>query len=171
MTAGENIWVGDIGGVRDGDTVRKAAEKAGADRVIARLPNGYQSILGRQFENGTEISAGEWQRVVLARALFRDAQLVVLDEPTSSLDPFSEADLLMRFREIIGPRSAILISHRFSALRLADLIYVLRDARITERGTHEELVRLNGHYARLFRIQATLFETADNADKRGSARI
>lgn len=167
MTARENIWVGDVSAPMRGDGVESAAERARADRVIERLPDGYDSVLGRQFENGTEISAGEWQKVVLARALFREAQLIVLDEPTSSLDPFSEADLLMRFREIIGPSSAILISHRFSALRLADLIYVLRDGRITERGSHDELIRLNGHYARLFRVQANLFEPADCADRRG----
>ncbi|MFB3904879.1 MAG: ABC transporter ATP-binding protein [Acidobacteriota bacterium] len=162
FTARENIWVGDVRAPLSGNDLHRAAETAGASAVIERLPAGYDSTLGRQFENGVEISAGEWQRVVLARALFReDAPLIVLDEPTSSLDPFSEADLLIRFRQIIGRRSAILISHRFSALRLADLIYVLRDGRITERGTHEELIRLNGHYARLFQIQATLFESAD----------
>ncbi len=167
MTLRENIWVGDVRADASGDGVATAAQRAGADRVIQRLPDGYDSVLGRQFENGTEISAGEWQRLVLARALFRDAQLIVLDEPTSSLDPFSEADLLMRFREIIGPRSAILISHRFSALRIADFIYVMQEGRITERGRHEELIRMNRHYARLFQIQAALLETADNADRRG----
>ncbi len=159
MTARENIWVGDVRAPLFGTEIVTAAQRAGAGVVIEKLPNGYESILGRQFENGTEISAGQWQRVVLARALFRDAQLIVLDEPTSSLDPFSEADLLTRFREIIGPRSAIVISHRFSALRLADLIYVLRDGRITEHGTHEELIRLDGHYAQLFRVQAALIES------------
>ncbi len=166
LTARENIWVGDIQSSVSGERIRGAAEKAGADRVIARLPDGYEAVLGRQFEFGTEISAGEWQRIVLARALFRDAQLIVLDEPTSSLDPFSEADLLIRFREIIGARSTILISHRFSALRLADLIYVLQEGRITERGTHQQLISLNGHYAELFRMHARLVETGDHAEER-----
>jgi len=163
MTVRENIWVGDVSAPLDGGRIRGAAERAGADRVVAKLPEGYESVLGRQFENGTDISAGEWQRVVLARALFRDSQLVVLDEPTSSLDPFSESEFFLHFRRIIGERSAILISHRFSALRMADVIYVLQEGRITERGSHEELLRLGGHYARLFAIQARLLDGAGSA--------
>jgi len=157
LTARENIWAGDVQAPIATDRIRIAAEQAGANKVIERLPEGYDSLLGRQFEHGVDISAGEWQRLAIARALFREAPLLVLDEPTSSLDPFSEADFLIRLRQIIGSRSAILISHRFTALRLADFICVIEQGRIIEKGTHDELIQRNGQYARLFRFQATLF--------------
>jgi len=111
-------------------------------------------MLGHQFRAGQEISTGEWQKVALARAFLRDARVVVLDEPTSSLDPLAEAALFEKFRELIKGRSGILISHRFSTVKMADIIYVLESGQITERGSHEELVQHGGTYARLYRAQA-----------------
>jgi ATP-binding cassette subfamily B protein len=118
------------------------------------LPDGYDTPLGRWFESGRELSAGEWQKVALARAFLRPSQLVVLDEPTSALDPLAEADLFERFRRVLEGRSAVLVSHRFSTVRMADYIYVLDQGRITERGTHRELLELDGLYARMYRAQA-----------------
>jgi len=164
LTARENIWAGNVQAPISTDRIQLATTLAGAEKVIERLPQGYESLLGRQFEDGVDISAGEWQRLSIARALFREAPLLVLDEPTSSLDPFSEANFLTRLRDIIGSRSAVLISHRFTALRLADLICVIEEGRVIEKGTHDELIRRNGQYARLFGFQARLFGTDAEVD-------
>ena len=158
LSAGENIWIGDVEQEQDSSRIAAAATRSGADTVIQRLPSGYQTNLGHWFSGGQELSEGEWQKVALARAFFRDSNIVVLDEPTSSLDPLAEADLFRNFRDLLEGRSAILISHRFSTVQMADRIYVLDKGRIIESGTHEELLRLNGRYAHLFRTQAEHYQ-------------
>jgi ATP-binding cassette, subfamily B, bacterial len=132
----------------------EAARLSGADDFLRSLPKGHDTQLGRWFAGGEELSVGQWQKIALARAFFRDASLVVLDEPTSALDPLAEASLVGSFRELLQGRSTILVSHRFSTVRLADRIYVLREGRVVEQGTHSELLRLDGHYAHLYRTQA-----------------
>ena len=158
LSAGENIWVGNIERDQDPATIAKAANRSGADSVIKRLPDGYQTNLGHWFSGGQELSEGEWQKVALARAFYRDSNIVVLDEPTSSLDPLAEADLFRNFRDLLDGRSAILISHRFSTVQMADRIYVLDKGRIIEEGSHADLLRLNGRYAHLFRTQAEHYQ-------------
>jgi len=154
LTARENIWLGDAEREPDSGRIAAAARKTGADQVIQRLPRGYDTVLCRHLENGAELSIGEWQKVALARALLRDSPIVVLDEPTSSLDPLAEAEIFRNFRSLIAGRSAIIISHRLSTIQMADRIYVLKEGRIVEEGTHRDLLRLNGHYALLYNSQA-----------------
>lgn len=158
LSAGENIWVGDVERDQDPATITQAANRSGADVVIQKLPEGYKTNLGHWFSGGQELSEGEWQKVALARAFFRDSNIVVLDEPTSSLDPLAEADLFRNFRDLLEGRSAILISHRFSTVQMADRIYVLDKGQIIEAGSHEELLKLNGRYAHLFRTQAEHYQ-------------
>lgn len=157
LSAQENIWFGNVVQPLDPDRVRAAAQQAGADRVIERLDGGYASILGKLFQDGEQLSIGEWQKVSLARAFMRDAQLIVLDEPTSALDAEAEHEVFTRFRELIGNRAAVVISHRLSTVKLADCIYVLDGGRVVEHGTHAELVALDGTYARLFELQAQYY--------------
>ncbi len=154
LTARENIWFGDVSRPAGDEGVLAAAELSGADEVIARLPRGYETVLGKWFQDGAELSIGEWQKVALARAFMRDAQIIVLDEPTSALDARAEHEVFQQFRQLARGRTAILISHRFSTVRMADRIYVLDGGRIIESGTHDELVRRGGTYARLFEMQA-----------------
>ncbi len=154
LTAAENIGLGNAALPPDRERVVAAARRAGADEVIRRLPHGYDTILGKQFADGEELSVGEWQKVALARAFMRDAQLLVLDEPTSSMDAKAEYEVFQGFRQLVAGRTAILISHRFSTVRMADRIFVLENGRIIEGGSHEELVRAGGTYARLFEMQA-----------------
>lgn len=154
LTAQENISLGEILDPHDFSDVEQAARKSGVDRVIRKLPDGYRTILGNFFHNGHELSTGEWQKVALARAFFREADIVILDEPASSLDAFAEAEIFAKFRMIIKGRSAILISHRFSTLLRADHIYVLGHGSIIEHGNHGELMAMNGRYAAMFRAQA-----------------
>ena len=154
LTARENIWFGNVAMPPDEEQIAEAARHAGADDVITGLPQGYETILGKWFEDGEELSVGEWQKVALARAFLRDAQIIVLDEPTSSLDAKAEYEVFKKFRQLAAGRTAILISHRFSTVRMADRIFVLEGGRIIESGAHDELVRLGGTYARLFETQA-----------------
>jgi ATP-binding cassette subfamily B protein len=154
VSARDNIWFGDPRPDCDQTRIRQAARESGADEVISRLSNGYETVLGKWFENGDELSMGEWQKVALARAFVRDAQIVVLDEPTSFLDVQAEYEVFTRFRRLAADRSTILISHRLSTVRMADCIYLLEDGRISESGSHDELVRRGGAYARLFETQA-----------------
>jgi len=158
LTASENIWLGDVETPPDPARIAEAGRRSGADSVVARLPKGYDTQLGHRFEGGQELSEGEWQRVAMARAFWRDARIMILDEPSSSLDPLAEADLLKQFRELLGGRSAILISHRLSTVQMADRIYVLDRGRIAEAGTHTELLARNGHYAHLYRTQAEPYQ-------------
>jgi len=158
LSAAENIWVGDIEQEQDPDHITAAADRSGADPVIRGLPDGYQTKLGHWFSDGQELSEGEWQKIALARAFFRNSGIVILDEPTSSLDPLAEAELFRNFRNLLEGRSAVIISHRFSTVQMADRIYLLDKGRIIEQGSHGELLRLNGRYSHLFRTQAEHYQ-------------
>jgi ATP-binding cassette, subfamily B, bacterial len=149
----DNIWLGNIQSSVDQD-VEEAARRSGAHDVIERLPKGYDTILGKLFEQGEELSIGQWQKVALARAFLRNSQLIILDEPTSAMDPMAEYEVFQRFRELTRDQMAVLISHRLSTVRMADRIYLMDNGHIAEAGTHAELVELNGRYARLFESQA-----------------
>lgn len=136
------------------DRVREALVKARADRLVDRLPAGLDSRIGRLFEGGHDLSGGEWQRLALARLMYRDADIWILDEPTSNLDPEAEAAIFAELKENLRGRMGLVISHRFSTVRIADRIAVMEGGRIEELGTHEELVKAGGRYARLFELQA-----------------
>jgi ATP-binding cassette subfamily B protein len=153
MTARQNIATGRIDLLEDG-AVETAARKSLADQVIERLPKGYDQLLGLRFEGGVDLSGGEWQKVALARAYFRDAQVVILDEPTASLDARSEYEVFQRFAELTQGKTALLISHRFSTVRMADRIAVLENGRIVEQGSHRQLLSLGGRYSAMFELQA-----------------
>ena len=150
----ENIAVGQIEAVDDQPRIVEAAEKSLADTVVSELEGGFEHMLGRRFEGGANLSGGEWQKVGLARAYIRDAQLLILDEPTAALDARAEYQVFERFAELTRGRMAVLISHRFSTVRMADRIVVLEYGRVTEDGTHEDLLDLDGRYAELFTLQA-----------------
>jgi ATP-binding cassette, subfamily B, bacterial len=154
LTVSDNIWFGDVHQSQDDQLVIDAARLAEAHPFIERLPNGYQTVLGNMFQNGQELSIGQWQKIALARAFFRESQIMILDEPTSALDPQSEYELFLKFRELLNGRTAILISHRLSTVRMANRIYVIRGGEIIEQGTHTELLHLAGTYAQLFEQQA-----------------
>src|SRR6266436_6316328 len=157
MNARENIGVGRIAEIENLGLVENAAHKSGANTVIEKLPEGYETMLGRWFEDSTQLSGGEWQKVALARAFMRDARILILDEPTSSLDAQAEYDVFAKFRVLTKGKTAIFISHRFSTVRLADRILVLENGQIIENGPHQELVALGGHYAELFNLQAEAY--------------
>jgi ATP-binding cassette subfamily B protein len=150
----ENIGFGKVDSLSDQPRVESAAVKSLAKSVIDRLPNGYDQMVGRRFEGGVDLSGGEWQKFALARAYMRDAQLLILDEPTATLDARAEYEVFQRFSELTQERMAILISHRFSTVRMADRILVLAEGSIQEQGTHEQLLSLGGRYAELFELQA-----------------
>ena len=154
LTAGENIAVGRIEARHDRARIVQAAERSLADDVIAKLPAGYDQMIGKRFKAGVELSGGEWQKVAIARAYMRDAQLLILDEPTAALDARSEFEVFQRFKELSDERTAVLISHRFSSVRMADRILVLADGHVEAAGTHEELLAAGGRYAELFELQA-----------------
>ena len=157
FTAQENIWLGNIDLPPQSDSIIQAAHRSGADDVIKKLPKGYDTILGKLFDRGEELSIGQWQKVALARAFLRDSQLIVLDEPTSAMDPKAEYEVFEKFRQLIKNQSAILISHRLSTVKMADRIYVMDNGTIVEGGTHNELMKLGGTYAHLFEIQASQY--------------
>ena len=150
----ENIAVGNIARLEDQAGIEGAAGRSLADTVAGRLAGGYDQMLGRRFEGGVDLSGGEWQKVALARAYMRDAQLLILDEPTAALDARAEYEVFLRFSELTKGRMAVLISHRFSTVRMADRILVLRGGELAEQGTHEELLALGGLYSELFQLQA-----------------
>ena len=157
LTARENIGLARTERIDDMSLITEAAEKSGAHPVIADLPSGYDTLLGRWFEQGHQLSGGEWQKIALARAFMRDAQILILDEPTASLDARAEYDLFLRMRELTAGKTAVFISHRFSTVRLADRILVLDDGQLVEQGTHDELMVLGGLYAELFSLQAASY--------------
>ncbi len=150
----ENIAVGDIVRLGDQPAIENAARRSLADSVTARLPGGYDQMLGRRFEEGVDLSGGEWQKVALARAYLRDAQLLILDEPTAALDARAEYEVFQRFSELTVGRMAVLISHRFSTVRMADRILVLTKGELVEQGSHEQLLEKAGLYSELFHLQA-----------------
>jgi ATP-binding cassette subfamily B protein len=154
LAARENIGVGRVEELEDHERIEKAAQKSLADTVVAKLEDGYDQMLGKRFDRGVELSGGEWQKVALARAYMREAQLLVLDEPTAALDARAEYEVFERFAELTRGKSAVLISHRFSTVRMADRILVLKGGELEEIGSHEELVAKDGLYAELFRLQA-----------------
>ena len=157
FSAAENIGVGRIQAIEDRPQIEEAAEKSGASGVIARLPKGYDTTLGRWFDEGVQLSGGEWQKVALARAFMRDAEVLILDEPTASLDARAEYEIFAQMQQLTAGKMALFISHRFGTVRLADRILVLEGGKITENGTHEELLALGGTYAELFDLQAAAY--------------
>lgn len=154
-TARDNIAFGKIDSREDQDRIDQAASKSLADTVVRRFSNGYDQMLGRRFEGGADLSGGEWQKFALARAYMRDAQLLILDEPTATLDARAEYEVFQRFADLTRDRMAVLISHRFSTVRMADRILVLDGGEIKEQGSHSQLVALGGQYAQLFELQAS----------------
>ena len=157
MTAAENIGIGRIEDQDNVFRVRSAAQKSLAEQVIRKLPKGYEQILGRRFEGGVDLSGGEWQKIALARAYLRDAQVLILDEPTAALDARSEHEVFERFAELTKGKMALLISHRFSTVKMADRILVLENGRIAEQGPHEQLLMNKGRYAEMFELQAASY--------------
>lgn len=157
MTASENIGVGRVDFMLDKHRIREAAEKSLADGVIRRLPLKYDQMLGRRFEGGVDLSGGEWQKLALARAYLREAQVLILDEPTAALDARAEFEVFERFNELTVGKMALFISHRFSTVRMAERIIVLEDGAIAEEGTHDRLVARGGRYAEMFELQASSY--------------
>ncbi|MEA5619911.1 ABC transporter ATP-binding protein [Cronbergia sp. UHCC 0137] len=158
LTAKENIWLGNIDLSPDSPKIIESSQYSGADAIIKDLPQEYETQLGKWFKGGEQLSGGQWQKIALARAFLRDAQLVILDEPTSSLDAYGEAAVFQKFREIMGDRAVLLITHRLANVKTADRIYVLHEGEIVESGTHDQLMSLNGKYADLFTIQAKNYQ-------------
>lgn len=154
MTAAENIAVGRIEARDDRARIVAAARRSLADEVIDKLPKGYDQVIGKRFKSGVDLSGGEWQKVAIARAYMRDAQLLILDEPTAALDARAEFEVFQRFKELSDDKTAVLISHRFSSVRMADRILVLNEGQVEAMGTHEQLLSQHGRYAELFELQA-----------------
>lgn len=157
LTAGENIRLGKIDEEKPVGKINSSAVTTGIHELITNLPNGYDTVIGNLFDDSRELSWGEWQKIALARALFRDAPVLILDEPTSALDADTEYDIFSRFREIVKNRTSILISHRFTNVSLADRIIVLDKGAIVETGTHDELMKRGGKYFTMFTKQSSRF--------------
>lgn len=160
LKAAENIRLGNLKQNDQKEAVKRAARFSGADAIIQSLPDSYDTILGRRFSDGYELSIGEWQKIALARAFMRDAGILILDEPSQSLDPQAEADFFSKFRDMVQERRVLIISHRFSTVKMADYIYVLSEGRIIEEGNHRQLMKENGVYAALFTTQAKNYQTS-----------
>ena len=155
FTAGENIAAGWIEAANDRTRIELAAIRSLADAVISRLPRRYDQPLGKRFNEGSDLSGGEWQKVAIARAYMREADILILDEPTAALDARAEYEVFQRFRDLSKGSTAVLISHRFSTVRMADRIVVLEGGCVIEVGTHDDLVAARGRYAELFNLQAS----------------
>jgi ATP-binding cassette subfamily B protein len=154
LTARENIWLGNVNVPPESLYVDRAARKAGIHPVISQLANGYDTVLGKSFDGGQELSTGEWQKIAIARAFLHDGEIIVLDEPSSSLDTQAEYEIFERFHHLMKGKTAILISHRLSTVKMVDRIYVLKHGRIAESGTHQELMKESRIYAGMFETQA-----------------
>lgn len=150
----ENIELGDVANIGDQEKLKIALQKSGADEVVSKLPKGLKQQLGKQFDNGVELSGGQWQRIALARAFYRDVPILILDEPTSAIDAKAEYEIFDRVQKLQSNKTVIIISHRFSTVRHADRIFVLSSGKIIEQGEHAELIKLDGVYAELFELQA-----------------
>lgn len=157
FSARENIELGRVSHAGDDVRMHDAARRAGAESFLSSLPQGFETTLSRIFKGGRDLSGGQWQRVAIARAFYRDAQLMILDEPTAALDPRAESELYAALRDVLAGRTAVFISHRFSSVRSADVIYVMEDGRVVEAGSHDELIVAAGRYAELFRLQAAAY--------------
>ncbi|MFM9864642.1 MAG: ABC transporter ATP-binding protein [Micropepsaceae bacterium] len=157
LTAADNIAVGRIDARADRARIEQAAGRSRADAVIAKLPEGYDQMIGKRFKNGIDLSGGEWQKLAIARAYMRDAQVLILDEPTAALDARAEFEVFERFKEVSAAKTAVIISHRFSSVRMADRILVLADGTVESAGTHAELIAQGGRYAELFELQAASY--------------
>jgi len=157
MTVRENIAVGRVEEINNLELLQTAARKSMADYIVGQLPQRYEQMLGRRFDHGGDLSGGEWQKVALARAYLRDAQLLILDEPTAALDARSEFEVFRRFSELTAGKTALFISHRFSTVRTADRIVVLDNGKIVEEGSHDQLASLGGRYAEMFEMQASSY--------------
>ena len=168
-TAGQNIALGDVQAAPSAAEIAAAARGAGAHEVIARLPQGYNTLLGKWFANGTDLSGGEWQRIALARAFLRRAQIVVLDEPTSIMDSWAEAEWLERFRALVHGRTALIITHRFTTAMRADVIHVMQNGRIVESGSHDDLLARGGLYAQSWAAQ--IWASPSPANSRSSLGV
>jgi ABC-type multidrug transport system fused ATPase/permease subunit len=157
LTAGENIRMGNIDEKNPESRIKASAETTGINDLIDNLQNGYETVIGNLFDDSRELSWGEWQKIALARALFRDAPVLILDEPSSALDADTEYEIFSRFREIVKGRTSILISHRFTNVSLADRIIVLNKGEVAETGTHDELMEKGGIYYTMFTKQSSRF--------------
>jgi ATP-binding cassette subfamily B protein len=157
MTVSENIGIGRMAEIQNHNLLEMAAQKSGANEIVARLDAGRDTMLGRWFEKGVDLSGGEWQKVALARAFMRDAPILILDEPTSALDAQAEHDIFQRFRQLTADRTVIFISHRISTVRLAARIFVIDQGKLIEQGSHQEQLDLGGEYAKLFHLQTQAY--------------
>ncbi len=154
LTARENIWLGDIDSDKKSSKIEEIARAAGVDEFVSRLKSGYDTQLGRWFESGEELSEGQWQKIALARAFMKDSGIIILDEPTNSMDAKSEFDFFTNFRQLVGGRTSLLISHRLSTVKMVDRIFVFDQGALVEMGSHCELMVINGIYAQYYNLQS-----------------
>ena len=158
LSAGENVGLGNIDEIDNRSKIETAATKSGAHRVIEKLPHGYDSVLGKYFDEGNELSVGEWQKIAMARAFIRDSNILILDEPTASIDVKTEYDVFQNFKELVRNKISVLISHRFSITKMSDRIYVIQNGTAIESGSHDQLMSLEGKYFRMFTTQAENYQ-------------
>jgi ATP-binding cassette subfamily B protein len=170
VTFRQQVGFGRVECLDDEARIVRAADMAGLGGVVTSLPNGLDTLLGPEFIGGTDLSGGQWQRLALARAFFRDASVLILDEPSAALDPDAEAELFATVKQLCQGRAVVVVSHRFSTVLAADRIYVMADGGVVENGSHSDLMRSNGTYARLFRLQADRYASgASEADEDSAA--
>ena len=161
MTLRENIGISDVGRINNEADIKAAATAAGADEICAELPDGLDTNLTRRFyDTGSELSGGQWQKIALARTFFRNSRFIILDEPSSALDPVAEDHIFSSFKKMCTDKGGILISHRLSAVMMVDEVVLLKNGRVAERGTHRGLMELDGEYAALYRLQAEKYVKA-----------